>query len=68
MPAARLPVINKEFKRRREQLGTQSAAAQTLHVSTRYVQKIEAGDAQPSATLMKLLRIITTEEAPPANA
>lgn len=55
-----------EFRNRRLQLGTQAEAARQLVVSVRYIQKLEAGHAAPSGTLMKLLRMMT--QAPAAEA
>jgi predicted transcriptional regulator len=48
-----------EFRHRRKTLGTQADAARELCCSVRYIQKLEAGHAVPSASLMKLLRLIT---------
>lgn len=55
--------LAQEIKKRREVLGSQADCARQLGVSVRYVQKLEAGDAVPSVTVMKLLRLITTTRA-----
>lgn len=57
-----------EFRNRRLQLGTQAEAASQLVVSVRYIQKLEAGHAAPSGTLMKLLRMMTQAPQPEATA
>lgn len=53
--------LNEEFKARRKLLGTQAEAARRLHCSVRYIQKLEAGHAQPSGTLMELARQLTKD-------
>lgn len=60
--------IAKEFLGRRKLLGKQTDAAAALSVSSRYIQKIEACEAIPSATLMKLLRLLTPGYAETSKA
>lgn len=57
--------ISQEFGLRRKALGTQAEAARSLGISVRYVQKLEAGDAVPSVTVMKLARLLTPGVAIP---
>lgn len=52
--------LAQEIKKRRLVLGDQADGARQLGISHRYMQKLEAGHAVPSPTVMKLLRILTT--------